>query len=76
MTEYLWDGEMDCGWESLEEKVKDTAVRFQDELLEILQYSPYEKSRELINKESMAQFVDIARVMSEQLENKNTFVED
>lgn len=68
MTEYLWDGEMDCGWEELEEKVKDTAAKFQDEMLEIVQYSPYEKSRELINKEAMSRFVDIARVMSEDLQ--------
>ena len=68
MTEYLWDGEMDCGWEELEEKVNATASLFYDKMLEIVQYSPYEKSRELINQESMARFVDIARVMSEKLE--------
>ncbi len=68
MTEYLWAGEMDCDWEELEEKVNNTASRFYDEMLEIVQHSPYEKSRELINKESMARFVDIAMAMSEDLQ--------
>lgn len=67
MTEYLWDGEMDCGWEDLEEKVNDIASRFRTEMLEIVQYSPYSKTRELINRETMERFVFLARVMSEDL---------
>lgn len=28
MVDYLWDGEMDCGWESLGEKVTETCAEF------------------------------------------------
>ena len=40
MVDYLWNGEMDCGWDGLENKVVETSLRFKNEMLEIVAYSP------------------------------------
>lgn len=44
MVEYLWDGEMDCGWEDLGEKVMDISHKFVDNLLELMPFSYNEEA--------------------------------
>lgn len=68
MVDYLWNGEMDCGWDGLENKVVETSLRFKNEMLEIVVYSPNRETQELINQDTMRRFVDLARTMSEGLE--------
>lgn len=67
MKEHLWDGNIDCGWEDLEEKVVDTSDRFASDMLEIASHSPFDITKELINKETMDRFTSLSRVLSEQI---------
>ncbi|WP_182438829.1 hypothetical protein [Dorea formicigenerans] len=48
MVEYLWDGEMDCGWEDLGEKVVDISGKFVDNLLDLMPFSYNEEAIKLI----------------------------
>lgn len=67
MKENLWDGNIDCGWEDLEEKVVDTSDRFASAMLEIASHSPFDITKALINKETMDRFTSLSRVLSEQI---------
>lgn len=82
MKEHLWDGNIDCGWEDLENRVVDTSNKFASDMLEKVSYSPYDLTKELITKETMDRFSSLSRNMSEHiamgdyyqyedLENKN-----
>lgn len=39
MEEFIWDGEMDCGWEDLAVKVKTESIKFTEVMLETVSYS-------------------------------------
>ena len=82
MKEHLWDGEIDCGWEDLQYKVIDISNKFASNMLEIVSYSPYDITKELIHQETMDRFRSLSRNLSEHiamgyyyqyedLENKN-----
>lgn len=68
MVEYLWDGKIDCGWEELEIKVIETSNIFKDQMLEVVSHSPNKETQELINEETMSRFLNLARIMSEDIE--------
>ena len=59
MKEHLWDGNIDCGWEDLGNRVVDTSNKFASDMLEKVSYSPYDLTKELITKETMDRFSSI-----------------
>lgn len=61
MVEYLWDGEMDCGWEDLGEKVVDISSKFVDNLLDLMPFSYNEEAIKLITEESLGRFQNLAK---------------
>lgn len=65
MVEWLWDGEMDCGWEDLSQLLKKTCGKFIDTMLETTSISPNEESRLLISIECMERFKSIVDVLAE-----------
>lgn len=85
MKEHLWDGKIDCGWEELQHRVVEISDKFASDMLEIVSYSPYDMTKELINQETMERFKSLSRNLSEHIsegeyyeyediENKNTNV--
>jgi len=82
MKKYLWDGEIDCGWEDLKYKVINISNKFASDMLEIVSHSPYDIPKELITQETMERFISLSENLSnhiaegewfayEDLENKN-----
>ena len=69
MEEFIWDGEMDCGWEDLAVKVKTESIKFTEVMLETVSYSPTKESRELISNESMKRFCLLAERVADEIEN-------
>lgn len=69
MEEFIWDGEMDCGWEDLAVKVKTESIKFTEVMLETVSYSPTTESRELISNESMKRFCLLAERLADEIEN-------
>ena len=69
MVEYLWDGEMDCGWEDLGEKVMDISHKFVDNLLELMPFSYNEEAIKLITEESLGRFQNLAKKLAEEIQN-------
>ena len=67
MKEYLWDGNIDCGWEGLQHRVIDISNKFACDMLEIVSYSPYDITKELINQETMNRFRSLSRNLSEHI---------
>ena len=69
MVEYLWNGEMDCGWEDLGEKVVDISSKFVDNLLDLMPFSYNEEAIKLITEESLRRFQNLAKKMAEEIQN-------
>jgi len=69
MVEYLWDGEMDCGWEDLGEKVVDISSKFVDNLLNLISFSYNEEAIKLITEESLGRFQNLAKKLAEEIQN-------
>ena len=69
MVEYLWDGEMDCGWEDLGEKVVDISSKFVDNLLNLMSFSYNEEAIKLIIEESLGRFQNLAKKLAEEIQN-------
>ena len=69
MVEYLWDGEMDCGWEDLGEKVVDISSKFVDNLLNLMSFSYNEEAIKLITEESLGRFQNLAKKLAEEIQN-------
>ena len=69
MVEYLWDGEMDCGWEDLGEKVVDISGKFVDNLLDLMPFSYNEEAIKLITEESLGRFQNLAKKLAEEIQN-------
>lgn len=69
MVEYLWDGEMDCGWEGLGEKVEATSRKFVKDLLELMPFSYNEEAIKLISEESLSRFQNLAKKLAEEIQN-------
>jgi len=67
MKEHLWDGNIDCGWEELQHRVIDISNKFASDMLEIVSYSPYDITKELINQETMDRFRSLSRNLSEHI---------
>lgn len=67
MIEYLWDGEMDYGWEDLSNLVKSTTEKYADNILQLVDISPNEESRKLITKECLERFLSISDILAEQI---------
>ena len=61
MTEWIWDGEMDCGWEDLAKLLIVTCSKFTKIMLETTTFSPIEESKELITLECMERFECITK---------------
>ncbi|BCJ93600.1 hypothetical protein acsn021_11690 [Anaerocolumna cellulosilytica] len=69
MIEYLWDGEMDYGWEGLSNLVKCTSEKYADSILKVVDLSPNEESRKLITIECLERFLSISNILAEQILN-------
>ena len=74
MVEYLWDGEMDCGWEGLGEKVEATSRKFVKDLLELMPFSYNEEAIKLISEESLSRFQNLAKKLAEELGTNTRYV--
>jgi len=74
MEDYIWDGEIDCGWEDLAQKVRDDSSKFAKEMLKIVDASPSDEVRSLISEECMTRFVLLAKYLADQLEDANYYV--
>lgn len=69
MREWLWDGEMDCGWEDLSQLLLKTCDGFTDTMLEITNYSPNEESRNLISPECMKRFQSLTSILADHIKD-------
>lgn len=69
MNKFLWDGEMDYGWEDLSQKIVDTSFKFVSTLSEIIPFSPNTEVQLLISPECMHRFQNIATKLSEEIQN-------
>ena len=65
MKEWLWDGEMDCGWEDLSTLLTKTCNSFTDTMLETTSFSPNEESKTLISSECMERFKSICEILAD-----------
>lgn len=64
MKDYLWDGEMDFGWEDLSEFLVKTCNKFTKTMLETVKFSSNDKSKELISEECMDRFEKITSILA------------
>lgn len=69
MTEWIWDGEMDCSWEDLSQFLVETCRKFTKTMLETTDFSPIEESKILISSECMERFESITGILSEQIKD-------
>lgn len=65
MKEWLWDGEMDCGWEDLSLLLVKTCNSFVATMLETTSFSPNEESKNLISSECMERFQSITGILAD-----------
>ena len=65
LIEWLWDGELDCGWEDLAHLLVKTCNDFADIMLETTSVSPNEESRNLISSACMNRFQSIIRILAD-----------
>lgn len=68
MVDCLWNGEIECRWDDLENKVIEGATRIKNKMLEAVSYSPNQETHALINEKTMRRFSDVSRIMSEDFE--------
>lgn len=64
MKEWIWDGEMDCGWEDLSQLLKNVCSHFTRTMLKTTSFSSAE-SKELITLECMERFESITGVLAD-----------
>ena len=64
MKEYIWNGEMDYGWEELSELLMNTCHKFIEIMLKTTSISPNAESREMITSECMERFESITRILA------------
>ena len=64
MREWIWDGEMDCGWEDLSRLLVKTCYKYTETMLETTKFSPVEESKNLITEECMQRFTSIVKVVA------------
>lgn len=64
MQDYIWDGEMDCGWRDLSDLIVKSSSVFAEVMLETVSYSSIEEAIELISKESMDRLCLIAKQLA------------
>lgn len=69
MTEWIWDGEMDCGWEDLSQLLKKNCEKFTKTMLETTKFSPIEESKNLITDECMKRFESIVKILAEDIQD-------
>lgn len=69
MKDYLWDGNMDCGWEDLSVLLITQSKKFCNQILETTLYSPNVKSQELISVNCMNRFSSIITVLAEAIKD-------
>ena len=69
MTEWIWDGEMDCGWEDLSCLLVKKCDNFTKTLLETTSFSPIEESKSLITAECMQRFKSIVSILAEDIKS-------
>lgn len=73
MTEWIWDGEMDCGWEDLAKLLIVTCSKFTKIMLETTTFSPIEESKELITLECMERFECITGILADNIKNGSDY---
>ena len=65
LTEFIWDGTMDYGWEDLSELLVNTCHKFTEIMLNTTEISPNAESRELITSNCMERFEGIAGILAD-----------
>ena len=69
MTEWIWDGKMDCGWETLSNMLVTTWSKFTVTMLETTKFSPIAESRCLITEECMQRFENIVQLLASNIKD-------
>lgn len=65
MKEYIWNGEMDYGWEGLSELLTNTCHKFVEIMLKTTSLSHNTESREMITSECMERFESITHILGD-----------
>lgn len=69
MTKWIWDGEMDCGWEDLSHLLTKNCETFTKTMLETTKFSPIDESKILISEDCMQRFESIVSVLADTIKN-------
>ena len=69
MIDYLWDGEMDCGWEGLGEKISETCEKFVNHMQGLLPCAYNEETIKLITENTLCRFQNLAEKLAEEIQN-------
>ena len=73
MTKWIWDGEMDCGWEDLAQLLTKNCETFTKTMLETTKFSPIEESKTLITEECMQRFESIVNILAEDIKDGSCY---
>lgn len=65
MKEWLWDGELDYGWEDLSCLLVKTCNGFAKTILETTSFSPIEENKNLISSECMERFQSMTGILAD-----------
>lgn len=69
MTEWIWDGEMDCGFEELAKRLAETCRKFTKIMLKTTEFSLNEETKTLISLECMERFESITYILAENIKD-------
>lgn len=73
MIKWLWDVEMDCGWEDLSQLLVKTSNSFTNTMLETTSFSPNSESKSLISQECMDRFKSISSVLADLIKDGEVY---
>ena len=73
LREYIWDGEMDYGWEDLSEFLKETCSKFIKDMTETTSLSPNSESKNLLHSECMERFEKITIILADIIKDGNYY---
>ncbi len=76
MNTFIWDGNIDCGWEDLSKLLVDTCHRFTSAILETIKFSPNTESKELLHSECMERFESITGVLADTIKDGFYYVHE
>ena len=65
LNDFIWNGEMDCGWEDLSELLKKTCRDFTENMLRTIRFNPNTESIEMVSEVCMERFESITSVLAD-----------